>query len=795
MHLNHLKTHLLNTPRMKKFTPLITLFAFIGASFYGNINAQNVGINTSGANPSVNAILDLNTGNAGRDLGFIVPNVTLSASLATFNPPIANAATAGDKGMLVYNSNPANQPVGYYYWNGATWVSLGAAPTVTGANNGLTMNGTNVQLGGANPLLGNTSIISGGNNLAFTGTGNFQLGSASTSTGTLQFFNVGTFRTVSISAGVTTASYNLTLPVSQGAANTVLTNNGAGVLSWGALTVSGANNGLTMNGTNIQLGGANPLLANTTINSGGFNLDFSGAGKFQLGLSNANIGTIEFLNNSNVNSVDIISGATTGSYTMTLPVAQGAANTVLTDNGAGILTWGVPAVGGANNGLTMNGTNVQLGGANPLLGNTTINSAGFNLAFAGTGKFLLGVATASTGTIEFNNIANANTIDIKAGATTGSYGLTLPLAQGAANTVLTNNGAGVLSWTAVGGGAANNGLTLVGGNTQLGGANPLLANTNILTGGFSLGITGGGALQLGSSSASTGLLQFYNVASPNAVSIQAGNTTAAYTMTLPPAVGAAGQELQTSNTGVLSWATPTAGGGGKLNGIKFVTSTVANVDFDPGTTSIVFKLIGGGGAGGGGGAAPCAIGGGQDVSGAGGGSGAYCEGFATAIVAGTTKYSVTIGAGGIGTNNCAVNSGGTTTLTLTGGPLGIYTAPGGTGGSSNVAAPATGAVYAGGAGGAIATGGSINLTGAQGGQAVISTTGTDGCHSGSGASTVFGNGGLGIWSRDINCNGMSAPANSFGAGGAGGVSPTTGGHGAVVGGNGAPGVVIIYEYQ
>jgi hypothetical protein len=85
--------------------------------------SQNVGINTSGSSPSQNAILDLNTGNS-NNLGLIIPNVTLGASLTTFSPPILNAATANDIGMLVYNKLATNQPIGYYYWNGATWVSI-----------------------------------------------------------------------------------------------------------------------------------------------------------------------------------------------------------------------------------------------------------------------------------------------------------------------------------------------------------------------------------------------------------------------------------------------------------------------------------------------------------------------------------------------------------------------------------------------------------------------------------------------------------------------------------------------
>lgn len=88
--------------------------------------SQNIGINTAGTPPSINAILDLNTGTS-NNLGLIVPNVSLTA-LGTFKPPIANAATAADVGMMVYNTNSSvGNGVGYYYWNGSAWMSVASS--------------------------------------------------------------------------------------------------------------------------------------------------------------------------------------------------------------------------------------------------------------------------------------------------------------------------------------------------------------------------------------------------------------------------------------------------------------------------------------------------------------------------------------------------------------------------------------------------------------------------------------------------------------------------------------------
>ena len=108
-----------------KITSILTVITFCGIGFFNKANSQNVGINTTGATPSANAILDLNTGNS-NNMGLIIPNVSLT-SLSTFSPPIKSAATAGDKGMMVYNTNAAvGSGVGYYYWSGTAWVGSGS---------------------------------------------------------------------------------------------------------------------------------------------------------------------------------------------------------------------------------------------------------------------------------------------------------------------------------------------------------------------------------------------------------------------------------------------------------------------------------------------------------------------------------------------------------------------------------------------------------------------------------------------------------------------------------------------
>jgi hypothetical protein len=195
---------------MKKLNTYLVVLVFI-TLLLPKAKAQNVGINTTGAKPDTNAILDLNTGNTARNLGFIVPHVKLGTSLTTFSPPMKYAATTQDSGMIVYNTNAAaGSGAGCYLWNGSTWVAISvSASAVSGAADGLTVTSGNVELGGANALTSNASIISGGYNLALTGTGSFGVGTASP-VSTID--DDGTFGTGTVD--ITTASASNIYPLS-----------------------------------------------------------------------------------------------------------------------------------------------------------------------------------------------------------------------------------------------------------------------------------------------------------------------------------------------------------------------------------------------------------------------------------------------------------------------------------------------------------------------------------------------------------------------------------------------------
>lgn len=74
----------------------------------------------------------------------------------------------------------------------------------------------------------------------------------------------------------------------------------------------------------------------------------------------------------------------------------------------------------------------------------------------------IGQGTVKTGDFRFLNSTNNNYVELKAGVTTASYALTLPTAQGGADTYLKNDGSGNLSWATVTGGGGG----LLFGNTS-----------------------------------------------------------------------------------------------------------------------------------------------------------------------------------------------------------------------------------------------------------------------------------------------------------------------------------------
>ena len=122
--------------------------------------AQNVAItddDTYSANAA--AMLDVKSTNK----GFLVPRIAL---MGPDNP----ISVTKPEGLLIWNTYEGTYSVGYYYWNGTDWSPVGAS-----VDNGLTLSGAKIELGGS--LTRNTSIALGSYAMSFNlnSTGDFTL--------------------------------------------------------------------------------------------------------------------------------------------------------------------------------------------------------------------------------------------------------------------------------------------------------------------------------------------------------------------------------------------------------------------------------------------------------------------------------------------------------------------------------------------------------------------------------------------------------------------------------------------
>lgn len=149
----------------------------VGFFFFSHLNSfsqsAGVAINTDGSAPHSSAILDVNSTNK----GFLIPRVNLTG--LNDNSTISSAAI----GLIVYNSatagsSPNEVNPGIYYWTGSSWTRLNNNSNNITANNGLTLSGNTIGLGGI--LNGATDIAQAGNDFRFTGSGNVGIGVSGT---------------------------------------------------------------------------------------------------------------------------------------------------------------------------------------------------------------------------------------------------------------------------------------------------------------------------------------------------------------------------------------------------------------------------------------------------------------------------------------------------------------------------------------------------------------------------------------------------------------------------------------
>ena len=103
---------------MKTSTHLSTraLWALIAmcTCLYGLVNAQNIGINSSGQSPNENAMLDVSSSS----MGVLVPRMT-----TTDRTTFAGILDVDDVGMLVFDISEKN----FYFWNGSEFLAINAS--------------------------------------------------------------------------------------------------------------------------------------------------------------------------------------------------------------------------------------------------------------------------------------------------------------------------------------------------------------------------------------------------------------------------------------------------------------------------------------------------------------------------------------------------------------------------------------------------------------------------------------------------------------------------------------------
>jgi len=498
------------------------------------------------------------------------------------------------------------------------------------ANNGLSKSGDTVQLGGT--LNKSTTVNLNSHNLTLSSPGNagnviigkfttagivknsaagvlstgqVNLASSSEVTGVLPIINGGTNSSTIGGAGTVAFSNGTSLNYTAvGTAGQVLLSNGTGTPTWGSPTAAiiGAN-GITKSGDTIKLGGS--LNQNTNIPFGTRSLTLSNSGD----AGNVIIGkftTAGIVKNSaaGVLSTGQVNLASSSEVTGTLGITNGgtgltsagANGTMLVSNGT---NWTLLAPGSNNQVLTITGGTPTWSAASvdwSILGNSGINPASnflgtttaadmrirtnnierINILSGGNVRLESNAGTAQQ--LQFENPAGTFSTNIIAGAQGADITYTLPTTQGVANTVLTNNGSGAMSWQSVA--ALANAWSLIG-NSGTNPTNNFLGTTDaqdlrIRTSNIErLNILSGGNVRLESNAGTAQQLQLENPAGTFSTNFVAGAQGANITYTLPTALPGTNGVLTSNSTGTQSWSTVDLSGGNQLLTGQGVATRVA----------------------------------------------------------------------------------------------------------------------------------------------------------------------------------------------------------------------------
>jgi len=494
-------------------------------------------------------------------------NITMAASKYL---TLSDSATPGTvPGQIWYNAGKV------YYWNGSSAVELGAA----GA--GLT------SLNGLNSASQSFAIGTSGMAPNFSST---------TSTHTL---NIPMASTASVTAGLLSNTEYLALNAKQSAALTsskIWIGNASGVAQEQALggDVSLSNTG-TVTVTKTTLGQSNTILS---LDSGGV------ATMYGAGIKGATSGL-----------VTLQAAPVSGTYSLTLPTAAPAAGQVLQSaDAAGNLSWATPLSSVSNSATLTNGT-LWLGNASNKATEVAVSG---DATLASNGTLTLANTLGSGGTVGSAQSVPQLTYDAK-GRLTAATAVTiddttkLPKAGGTMTGALDMGGKDItntghitmaaskyltLSNNATPGtvagqvwysggvikyfdGSSAKSLSVAGAPSSLGSTKIWVGNASNLAEEQSLGgdvtsVSNTGVVTIYKSTTAegnkilgldgTGVANMYGAglkgATSGAVVVKAADATNNFTLTLPNTTGTSGQVLTTDGTGLLSWTTPSGGGGG-----------------------------------------------------------------------------------------------------------------------------------------------------------------------------------------------------------------------------------------
>lgn len=269
------------------------------------------------------------------------------------------------------------------------------------------------------------------------------------------------------------ASYTLTLPTTDGAPNEFLQTDGSGVLTWAA-----AGTGSVTSVSVTTANGVSAVVTNpTTTPDLTFTLGaITPSSVVSSGAVQSNTSLILQDPGAGTDTVTIQAPTLAGSYTLTLPVDDGAPSELLSTNGSGVLSWvAAPAAS-----LVVGSTTIASGTTTRILydnagtlGEYTLTGTGTVAvmqdtptlitpvigAATGTSLVLTGAITSKTSLVLEDPGAGTDTITLQAPTLSGGYTLTLPTTDGGASEFLQTNGSGVLTWATPAGTGANTALS------------------------------------------------------------------------------------------------------------------------------------------------------------------------------------------------------------------------------------------------------------------------------------------------------------------------------------------------